>query len=102
MVSSDLWLRVLSLSEKYRSAMAGVMRHVVAVVPLHTDKTPSDEMVVPIESPQPGLPDGGYCTFHNVFTRDARRIARIEGSLDDQYLNAISVGLSRFLGTGVR
>ena len=97
LVSNDIWLELCSLAYRHSRKLGGLTRAVAAFVPLFDYQAPCEELVVPIDRPQPGLPNGGHCRFHRLRTRSTGRIVSVEGPLEDDVLEAIALGLRCFL-----
>lgn len=99
-VSSDTYLELLAKSAEHTRKLGGLVRGVVAVVPLVAGPAPSGEVVAEAKVSQPGLPTGGHARFHRLRTRSIRRIASVEGPADDAFVREIAAGLAEFLGLG--
>lgn len=103
-VSSSVWLELLSASyilkqqdKKLPKGLAGLVRGVIAVVPLLDHKAPADELVVEIPYSQPGLPKGGHCRSHIIRTQSLDRINRNEGAIDNVILEDIIEVIEGFI-----
>lgn len=97
-VSSESWLNLLEIAERHSSGLRGIVRPIIAVVPLDSRPPKQDELVVDILNSQPGLPNGGHCPFHLLRTRSVGRIERHLGHLDEEYLEDVACGLRLILG----
>jgi len=97
-ISSSLWLHLLSNASKHSAGIAGLIRDVVVVAPILPGKpTPGEELIVELASPHPLFQHGAYCEYHRFRTRSLQRLVQVHPGLDPISLGDIDTGLRLFL-----
>lgn len=102
-VSSSLWLNLLSIASKHSAGIAGLIRDVIHVIPV-IDSPPPEEnlLVVDILMEQPGLSNHSHALFYCLRTKSLERLVAIHGNIEQPYLDDIDAGIELFFDLSIR